>query len=164
VTSPRLNAKERTTSTTSQPNSGERTCPACWRERPRDRELCYTNVRPRADHTQSIDSCAPASRFAHLCPPRRALAHRNAPHRLSLFGLDAIQATQTNTKFWRVGCLKRFRSLTAVSASSSVLLQRFSALTIVFGRFPSPSPLLRGFSGHVAPFNASTPRSGIPRY
>jgi hypothetical protein len=37
-------------------SSGERMGPACWRERPRDRELCYTNVRPRAGHTQSISA------------------------------------------------------------------------------------------------------------
>ena len=46
------------------------------------------------------------------------------------FGLDRIQLARTNTNFRRVGCLKRFRSLTAVSASSSVRLLRFNALTI----------------------------------
>ena len=34
--------------------------------------------------------------------------------------------------------------------SRTAKAERFNALTIVFGRFPSPSPLPRGFSGHVA--------------
>src|SRR5947208_16022786 len=41
-------------------------------------------------------------------------------------------------------------------------IQRFNASTIVFGRFPSPSPLPRGFSGHVARPSRSIQRLNDP--
>ena len=52
-----------------------------------------------------------------------------------------------------IGDSKNEISLRPSAPSQQLLPSRFNvfnALTIVFGRFPSPSPLPRGFSGHVA--------------
>src|SRR5437667_11227307 len=68
-----------------------------------------------------------------------------------------------------IGDSKNEISLRPSAPSQQLLPSRFNvfnASTIVFGRFPSPSPLPRGFSGHVARpsrsiqrFNESRPRS-----
>jgi hypothetical protein len=49
-----------------------------------------------------------------------------------------------------VFCVTNSRYHANPSSDRVFFHHRCNALTIVFGRFPSPSPLPRGFSGHVA--------------
>src|SRR5207248_11082062 len=68
------------------------------------------------------------------------------------FGLDRIQLARTNTNFGRVGCLERFRSLAAVSASPvPAPVPNRHACIYIYDALPHGEPEFRSRSGPREP-------------